>query len=201
MTPEALIIFVRHPELGKVKTRLAREVGNETALAIYKDLLIHTREVAAALAVDRFVFYEDKVHNGDDWPVSQFNKMAQEGKTLGDRMFHSFSTIFNRGYKRVVVIGSDCLELTPDIIREAFEILSVKDSVLGPAADGGYYLLGMQRLFPAAFKDKTWSSSTVLENTLSDLEEASISVGLLPELSDIDTYSDLPASLKTAFNI
>ena len=201
MTPEALIIFVRHPELGKVKTRLAREVGNETALAIYKDLLIHTREIATAVPVDRFVFYEDRVHNGDVWPESGFDKLAQEGKTLGHRMFHSFSVVFEKGYERVVIIGSDCLQLTPEIILNAFATIKTKDSVLGPATDGGYYLLGMRRLIAEAFKEKTWSSSTVLQNTLSDLERASVSVGLLPELSDIDTYSDLPKTVKTAFNI
>jgi rSAM/selenodomain-associated transferase 1 len=188
---KAMIIFVRNPELGKVKTRLAREIGDERALRIYHELLQHTHAVTADLDYDKFVYYADRIGENDVWDKGGFEKRLQEGEQLGDRMLLAFFDLFQQGYKSVLIIGSDCPELTSFIIEDAFDQLRSGDVVIGPSTDGGYYLLGMNRLFPVFFKEKQWSTSTVLADTIRDTVQLKLTCSFLTELSDIDTADDL----------
>ncbi len=188
----ALIIFIKNPEKGKVKTRLAATVGDERALEVYKELLVHTRRVAADVEVDCLLFYSNYVVPDDDWDAGRFKKFVQVGTDLGVRMQGAFELAFDRyGYEHVAIIGSDCAELTSDTITTAFNKLESSDVVLGPSTDGGYYLLGMSRLFPDVFENKHWSTSSVLEDTLVDIKNAGLTYSLLAKLTDIDTEADL----------
>jgi rSAM/selenodomain-associated transferase 1 len=193
---DLLIIFYRNPELGKVKTRLAATVGDEKAFAIYLKLASHTREVALQTACDRVVYYSDFIDTEDSWSNKQFKKRLQTGESLGERMKQAFADSFDSGYNRVCIIGTDCLELTFDILKEAFEVLRQKDSVIGPAYDGGYYLLGMSRFIPEVFHNKKWSTDTVCADTLNDLRHLQCSFEVLTTLQDIDNESDLPQQLS-----
>lgn len=185
----ALIIFARKPELGKVKTRLAASIGNNKALNIYKLLLNHTRSVAKAANATTFIFVTESVTD-DFW--GSFPCELQSGENLGEKMHHAFELIFAKGYKKCVIIGSDCPELSTEIINYAFEVLKDHAAVIGGANDGGYYLLGTKKLVPSLFQNKAWSTANVFENTIQDFINENLSYKQLPFLNDLDEEKDIP---------
>ena len=193
---QALIIFIRNPVSGKVKTRLAKTLGDEKALLIYNYLLAHTHLVTRHLACDKFLYYSDWVEQEDEWENDRYKKRLQHPGNLGERMASAFDELFEEGYQQILIIGSDCIELDETIISKAFEALNDNDAVIGPSSDGGYYLLGMTTYFPELFANKKWGSSSVLTDTLLDLEIANARVGKLITLNDIDEEQDLPDSLN-----
>lgn len=189
MNKNLIIVFVRTPELGKVKTRLAKSIGDVSALTIYKLLLKHTETVLHDLSFDKVVYYSEKVEENDFWEARLFEKKLQKGADLGERMQHAFETAFEQGYQKVLIIGSDLFDLKSIHITTAFEALENHDLTIGPSLDGGYYLLGMKELYPAVFKNKKWGTDSILENTLKDLQQQNVK--LLEALNDIDTFEDL----------
>lgn len=191
MEKNLLIIFVKNPELGKVKTRLAATIGEQEALRIYKQLLAHTWETTKDQPADKVVFYSDYVDFSDEWENDIFQKHRQEGADLGDRMFNAFQWGFSKGYSSVCIIGSDCYELNTKTINDAFERLKKSQVVIGPCLDGGYYLLGMNKLHNFLFKNKHWSTGSVLKETIKDIEKHNLSACLLAVLRDVDVESDL----------
>ena len=199
MNNNLIIVFVRSPEIGKVKTRLARSIGDQSALNVYKILLKHTAAVLRDLSFDKVVYFSEKIDNNDFWENSLFEKKLQKGADLGERMHHAFDTAFNKGYKKVLIIGSDLFDLTSSLITSAFEALETYDISIGPSLDGGYYLLGMKKLQPEIFKNKKWGTDSVLENTLQDLKKQKIK--LLKALNDIDTLEDLKQQPELLYNI
>ena len=189
-----LLIFARQPELGRVKTRLAKGIGAVAALAVYKELLAHTRAVAEAVPATTTVWLSEapRPHLPDAWPT--FPQHAQPPGDLGQRMQHAFAAAFAAGATRVVIVGTDCPGLTASHLTAAFAYLAAgADLVLGPATDGGYYLLGMKQLHPALFQQKVWSTDSVLPGTLADAARLGLAVQLLPPLRDVDTVDDLAA--------
>jgi len=196
MKKRLLIIFYRNPEPGKVKHRLAITVGEERALALYLLMAAHTRKVSQVIDVDKVVYYSEFLDSEDNWGNDQFIKRVQHGNNLGERMNQAFQDSFDMGYESVCIIGTDCLELTSEILIDAFEKLNVCDAVIGPAADGGYYLLGTNAYIPEVFKEKKWSTDTVFSETMQDLMRLNLNVQLLPVLHDIDTEANLPPYLR-----
>ena len=196
MKESALIIFVKNPEPGKVKTRLAKTIGDLKALLIYKELLRHTVHITQNLSCNKYVFYEDSVNRNDLWLNVSYHKCLQNGKDLGERMLNAFSEVIQQGYKKVVIIGSDCYELNTEILLEAFRKLDSRKIVLGPAIDGGYYLLGLRSLISQIFIAIPWSTEKVLTRTLFILNQCQMDYDLLPELRDIDKDTDLTEDLK-----
>jgi len=186
----ALLIFIKNPVLGKVKTRLAASIGNEKALAIYHRLLEHTRKETQTLTADKLLFYSENIPD-DDWSNKTYEKKMQESGDLGYKMKSAFSQAFEQGYEKAVIIGSDCAELKKQHLENAFVALEKHDVVLGPANDGGYYLIGFQRLINEVFDNKTWSTANVLSSTIKDLERLNKTYFLLPTLIDVDNYEDL----------
>ncbi|WP_034260812.1 TIGR04282 family arsenosugar biosynthesis glycosyltransferase [Altibacter lentus] len=186
---KALIIFTRNPELGKCKTRLAATVGDEAALRIYNFLLNHTVSITQELQVDKFVFYSNEIWKDDLWKTRHYHKKLQRGEDLGARMMHAFQEIFDSGYKQAIIIGSDLYDLDSETITHAFKALDTSEVVLGPAADGGYYLLGLKKVIPQLFRSKEWGTETVLKDTLADL--VAEEVALLPEKNDVDRWEDI----------
>ncbi|MGI4751525.1 MAG: TIGR04282 family arsenosugar biosynthesis glycosyltransferase [Janthinobacterium lividum] len=187
----ALIIFVRHPELGKVKTRLAKVIGDEKALNIYKQLLNHTHQITSPLNCRKFVYYAEDVIEHDLWSSPGFTKRKQSGNDLGERMATAFKDLFDQGFQKVLIIGSDCYQLKTDILQEAIHFLGIKEAVIGPTFDGGYYLLGTNRFVPKMFADKPWSTDQVTKQTLEDLDRLNLSYHLLKKLHDVDEAADL----------
>ncbi|WP_299059827.1 TIGR04282 family arsenosugar biosynthesis glycosyltransferase [uncultured Polaribacter sp.] len=196
-----LLIFTRNPELGKAKTRLAKTVGDKTALDIYKFLLQKTRDISTKVAADKAVYYSVKVRENDIWDPEIYQKHQQVGDDLGIRMLNAFKNGFNAGYKKVMIIGSDLNDLSSKNIEKAFLELETNDVVIGPAKDGGYYLLGMNSLHEKVFKNKDWGTETVRKDTLNDLTDQKVK--LLEIKNDIDVYEDIiniPEIMQTFIN-
>ncbi len=185
----ALIIFIKNAEKGKVKTRLAKTVGDNQALKIYKALLQLTRNATQSVNTQRFLFYSNFINGEDEWSEAHFHKLLQHGRDLGEKMKNAFQDICQT-HRKVVIIGSDCASLTDKIINEAFQQLDAFPFVIGPATDGGYYLLGMNQYLPAVFENIAWSTSDVFPKTLQIIKNLGKTYYLLPELSDIDTEED-----------
>ena len=184
-----LIIFTRNPILGKVKTRLAKTVGDKTALDIYTFLLKKTKEITLDSPCDKVVYYSEKIIKNDIWNCNSFRKEVQFGEDLGAKMKNSFYDAFENNYRKVVLIGSDIYDLESYHINEAFKKLDTNDVVMGPALDGGYYLIGLKKMHPKIFDNKKWGSSTVRKDTLKNLEK--VDVHLLPILNDVDVIEDI----------
>ena len=201
MHKNLLLIFTRNPELGKAKTRLAKTVGDETALEIYKFLLKKTRDISSKVTSDKAVYYSVKIRENDIWNENTFQKHQQVGEDLGFRMLNAFKNGFEAGYEKVMIIGSDLYDLTSENIENAFDELNNNDLVIGPAEDGGYYLLGMNSLEETIFKNKNWGTETVRKDTLYDLKDQKVK--LLAFKNDIDVYEDIlniPEIMSTFIN-
>lgn len=188
-TENLLLIFTRNPELGKCKTRLAATVGDKTALTIYNFLLEHTVAITKDLSAHKQVYYTEEIWEDDVWESSIYDKKLQDGINLGDRMQNAFHAGFKAGFKRIIIIGSDMYDISQEDIEQAFIALQNHDFVVGPAEDGGYYLLGMTRLHEPLFQDKVWGTGTVLKNTLSDLKNEDYAT--LSIKNDVDVYEDI----------
>ncbi len=186
----AVIIFAKNLVPGKVKTRLAASIGNDAAFEVYKELLARTRSATETVAADKIVFYSDEVVKKDEWSQS-FLKSKQQGENLGERMMNAFKEIFQQGYGKALIIGTDCPALNESMLLWAFEKLGESDVVLGPAYDGGYYLLAMKELLPCLFENIPWSTSTVFETTIAVCKSNNLSYSLLPTLHDVDEEKDL----------
>jgi len=187
----SLVIFVRNPQLGKVKSRLAKSLGEPQALAIYLKLLQHTRKETEQLRYSKTVYYSDFIDTEDEWNQDLFGKALQSGKDLGERMWTAFEEQFSLGFTSVCIIGSDTPEITTRIIEDAFQVLESHDAVIGPADDGGYYLIGLKKNFRDLFINRQWSTEKVFEDTIEILRVHRLKYHLLPVLSDIDNETDL----------
>ena len=194
MQTSLLMVFVRNPQLGTVKTRLATTVGDKVALEIYIELMRHTAKITHKVSADKKVFYSEKIEQHDVWTEMNFSKALQTKGTLGQRMGNAFRTAFEKGYKKVLIVGSDLYSLKTSHIEKALHQLDKKEVVIGPAQDGGYYLLGLKKNLPALFCNKSWGTSTVLKETLNDLKLKSIF--LMEPLNDIDNFEDLKKETK-----
>ncbi|MCP9236380.1 TIGR04282 family arsenosugar biosynthesis glycosyltransferase [Lewinella sp. JB7] len=191
MQQPALLIMVKNPVAGRTKTRLAQDVGHEKALEMYRVLMRHTRDQAAGLkGVTRYLHYSERVDVADDWPNDDFIKLVQMGPGLGERMAAAFDRAFARDHDRVVIIGSDCPGVTTELLNNAFAALADHEVVIGPALDGGYYLLGMRHPHPELFAGMEWSTAEVLEQTLARTRERGLTVKQLAALSDVDHLED-----------
>lgn len=193
---EAIIIFLKYPELGRSKTRLAATVGAENALKVYQELLEHTRLITKDLNFDKYLFYDKVTPHKMPWGDGIYQTAFQVQADLGGRMSNAFEQLFQKGYERILIIGSDCYDLTQEILEEAIHKLKNKEVVIGPAKDGGYYLLGLTRWIPELFTDVKWSTDEVFTSTTETLNKLQISYDTTPVLSDIDVYEDLPENLK-----
>uniref|UniRef100_Q3AQ78 Glycosyltransferase n=1 Tax=Chlorobium chlorochromatii (strain CaD3) TaxID=340177 RepID=Q3AQ78_CHLCH len=189
-----LAILTRNPELGQVKTRLAKAIGKEAALHIYELLRHRTAEVAQALASERMVFYSNYLPTSDCFSPTHFHYSLQAGADLGERMHHALASGLTAGFRSVVLIGTDCYDITPEILQAAFVALERYEVVIGPATDGGFYLIGMKQPMPHLFFQRKWSTSSVLKESCIRLQQAGTKYALLKELSDIDTLEDLQQS-------
>jgi len=194
-----LLVFCKNPTLGKVKTRLAKTIGDEKALKIYHALLAKTVTVLEKLNVDIHLYYSDFIDKEDCFSTVATQKKKQIGEQLGERMANAFQESFV-AYDKIVIIGTDLWTLEAQDIHEAFQALEKQAVVIGPSKDGGYYLLGLNQFFSEIFKQKEWGTDTVLSSTLKDLDH--INYHLLNEKNDVDTFSDLEEhpTLKAQIN-
>lgn len=196
---DAIIIFIKNPELGKVKTRLAATVGDEKALEVYNKLLKHTRGTTQPLPIEKHLFYSDFIDEEDKWAPDVYKKHLQtQGADLGKKMYDAFMFLHDNEYEKVVIIGSDCIELDGNVLHEAYVNLAENDTVIGPAADGGYYAIGFnfekiekdEEVLNKVFLGKDWSHENVAKEAIESFEQLGLKTHILPELNDIDFEED-----------
>lgn len=188
---KALIVFQKNPVLGKVKTRIAATLGQEQALEIYMQLLNHTYTIINQQQdVDIFIYFSDYLESSMSNIIVDVQFRVQNGNDLGSRMKNAFEQVLGDGYQEVVIIGTDCPEITTAIIHEAFEKLALSDVVFGPAIDGGYYLLGLKNMDINLFDQMTWSHKHVLSESIKRVQINQQTYTLLEMLSDIDNEAD-----------
>jgi len=186
---EALVIFAKNPVKGKVKTRLAKDIGEQKALEVYKKLLQLNYLNTKDLNCKKFIYYSEFADK-DLFDISYEIKIQSDGD-LGIKMRNAFTEIFNSGYDKAILIGTDCPGLKMDIIRQAFDSLDNFDLVFGPANDGGYYLIGMKHANDYLFENIKWSTKFVLEDSIAKVRGKILKHILLETLSDVDTSEDL----------
>jgi hypothetical protein len=188
MKKEVVLVFQKNAILGKVKTRLASGMGELRALEIYRHLVQMTYSALAEVPASIWTYFSDFIPETVNSPIAK--RFAQEGQDLGERMAGAFARSFELGMDKVVLIGTDCPTLQSQHLNEAFEALTHSDLVLGPATDGGYYLIGMKRRADYLFEGISWSTSQVLTETLNVASQHGLTTTLLQELNDIDTSED-----------
>jgi rSAM/selenodomain-associated transferase 1 len=188
MKKEVVLVFQKNEVLGKVKTRLASGMGELRALEIYRHLVQMTYSALAEVPASIWTYFSDFIPETVNSPIAK--RFAQEGQDLGERMAGAFARSFELGMDKVVLIGTDCPTLQSQHLNEAFEALTHSDLVLGPATDGGYYLIGMKRRADYLFEGISWSTSQVLTETLNVASQHGLTTTLLQELNDIDTSED-----------
>lgn len=196
MSVDRLIIFARYPEPGKAKTRLIPALGAEGAATLYRQMAEHT-----LVRVQQFQFrhplcVEIRFAGGDRelmrrWLGTELMYTIQGEGNLGERMSRSLQSAFNSGVQRTVIIGTDCPELDAPLLEQAFSELERHDLVLGVAADGGYYLIGLRRFVPELFTGIAWSTAEVLRQTVEIATGLGLTIAYLPTLADVDYPEDL----------
>ncbi|NIS75616.1 MAG: DUF2064 domain-containing protein [Deltaproteobacteria bacterium] len=196
-----LIVFAKYPEPGKVKTRLAEDIGAERAATIYSymaETVINNVSNQGNYRTEIFFDPPDKDKEIRSWLGNTPDSyLPQHGDTLGGRISNAFRTVFSGVSDRAVIIGTDCLDVSADMVRYAFECLENYHSVIGPADDGGYYLLGLNRYEPEIFQNIDWSTDQVLKQTMGRIKEKGLSLFMLDPLTDIDTVFDLGPEFLT----
>lgn len=190
-----VLIFVKYPEPGKVKTRLAKNIGSENAALLYRNMaesIIY--DLSKLTDYTKIIFFDPPERRNDVMRWLKFNGLsfvAQEGNSLGENMSNAFSHAFSLGAAKAVVIGTDCPQITTQTIVKAFANLETSEVVIGPSYDGGYYLLGLRRLIPELFYDIDWSTNLVFDQTMKRLRHNGIKSECLEMLRDVDTVEDL----------
>lgn len=196
-TRRRVLLFIRAPELGRVKTRLEKKMDAVTVLGLYQCFVEDIVQSLTSGGYDISVFFapSDKAPAVQAWLGSKIHTQAQTGRCLGERMSNAFSSVFAAGVDQAVLIGSDFPDLDLEILHEAFAALQQKDVTIGPAQDGGYYLIGFRKdTFDGdVFTGIDWGTAHVYQKTLQHIHAAGLNGHVLPTWQDIDTYEDLRA--------
>lgn len=194
MKSNVLIIFIKYPQVGFVKTRLAKDIGKRKAASLYRLSVEAVIKRTESRVFQRIIFYtpREKEEEVRSW-LGGFNleMYPQEGNNLGQKLMRAFDFVFKKGAVKTIIIGSDSPEIENKIIISAFKNLKNKHCVIGPSLDGGYYLLGLSRFYKEIFQRIDWGTGRVFKQTLKALNRLQLKVSCLGKLSDIDTLEDL----------
>jgi rSAM/selenodomain-associated transferase 1 len=195
--PAHLIIFTRYPEPGKTKTRMISLLGQYGAARLQQQMTEYTlkqaKKLQKSMSLSIAIFYSGGTEQlMRDWLGNEIIYQQQSDGDLGQRMKSAFARSLSISCDKVVIIGTDCPELNSTVLSQAFELLTCSDLVLGPALDGGYYLIGLSRLIPELFQGINWGTSAVFEQTKAIAQQLKLKVSYLSPLHDIDRPEDLP---------
>ena len=198
-----LVIFAKNPVEGQVKTRISNMIGTGKALQVYNYLFEQTLDAVSILPenIEVTIFFSDNFEDELYNSKRPFNQQIQSGKDLGERMSNAFLEEFKSFIGKVCLIGTDIKGLDNIIIEEAFDYLEENDIVLGPASDGGYYLIGMKQYYPEIFRDIEMGKSSVLKETIERIKLSELKFTLLPILSDVDEFEDIPEDIIRRLNL
>ena len=192
MSENLVIIFVKNVTLGKVKTRLAKSIGDDEAFNVYQYLFnITESESLKVKNSDLHIYFSDKIIESV-WPKKE--KFIQSGNDLGERMMNAFEFGFKKDYKHIIGIGSDLPDLKAELLDLAIKKLKTSDTVIGPSFDGGYYLIGMKKFMPFLFQNKPFDENNLLKITAKEILQKGYSLDKLTLLNDIDNIEDLKNS-------
>ena len=195
-----IILFVKYPQPGKVKTRLSKDIGPDKAAVLYTCFINDILASLSNINADIHIYYNppNTYKKFKAWMGTAYSYSAQRGNNLGERMNNAFFESFKKGYSKTVIIGSDSPDLPVRILKKAFSSLKTNDAVFGPAYDGGYYLIGFKKsgFFSGIFKGIPWSTEQVLKKTRSKLKKAGIKTSMLTRWRDVDTLRDLKNLFK-----
>ncbi|WAC07664.1 MAG: TIGR04282 family arsenosugar biosynthesis glycosyltransferase [Thermodesulfobacteriota bacterium] len=190
-----VLFFVKYPESGQIKSRLAASLAAINIVELYRHFVLDLLAMLEPLAIPFYICYfqENKARECKAWLGENHSYLPQQGNDLGGKMKHCFTHAFSQGFDRVITIGSDSPDLPSYFITEAFSSITTMDSVIGPAFDGGYYLIGFRKetFFPEAFTGIRWSTDKVFEESLAKLKNAGHKTYILPPWHDIDSLGDL----------
>lgn len=207
MTDTCILFFVKYPNLGNVKTRLAKVIGEDVATSLYRhfvqDMLKGFEKIDSQLRICYAPCgTEDPAKDFRDWLGSQYTYRMQEGENIGQRMKHAMQSAFDEGFQRVIIVGSDIPDFPPELITKAFLDLDMQDAALGPSYDGGYYLIGFRKdtFLPEVFDNIPWSTRDVYRATLEKIQNADLDLVRLPDWNDVDTIWDLNLLFRTNRN-
>jgi rSAM/selenodomain-associated transferase 1 len=204
MQSTVLLLFIRYPEPGKVKTRLAATIGADEAAELYRTFVLDILATLDTCGLPLRVCFEPLEKEADlqAWLGAGYVLKPQRGRDLGARMRRAFEEAFFEGFARGILLGSDIPDLPLAVLQEAVDALRRQDAVIGPARDGGYYLIGFRRgsIPPDVFEDIPWSTAAVAQVTLARLEAHGCRIHRLPKWEDVDTAEDLAALGKRARN-
>jgi rSAM/selenodomain-associated transferase 1 len=199
-----ILLFVKYPEKGNVKLRLSKNMDEDIVVELYRCFVQDTLTTVQTSKYPFFIFFHppDSQRKFEKWLGPTFLFLPQKGKNLGERMKNSFTDVFTKGYRKAILMGSDSPDLPQKYLTQAVDILKTKDVVLGPTVDGGYYLIGFNSttFLSNVFEEIPWSTPHVFQETITKIQQATHSVGLLPVWSDIDTISDLKNLIKRTQN-
>jgi rSAM/selenodomain-associated transferase 1 len=193
---KAIIVFARFPVKGKVKTRLAKDLGIDFAAFFYKICAEHTFNEILLLGktgVTPFLFCseESEIDEIKNWSKNKFRYYSQQGNDLGERMLNAFKTIFDAGYQKIILVGTDTPGISAELMNDALNRLKSYKCVIGPSDDGGYYLVGLNSKLYYLFDGMEWSTDSVYRKTIESLKRDNQSYFVLEKLIDIDTKEDL----------
>ncbi len=192
-----VLFFVKYPIAGRVKTRLAEQIGQDVAAGLYRNFVTDILATLKSLDVNFKIVFDppDRRDQFQQWLSKKYSYVPQAGHDLGQKMKNAFLQAFNEGFNSVIVIGSDSPDLPKEYLEFAFHALDTKNVVIGPSSDGGYYLIGFDKeaFLPYVFENISWSSDKVLEQTIDILQQHMQRLYLLPQWYDVDTPADLKA--------
>lgn len=190
-----VLFFVKFPEVGKVKSRLAAEIGDSLAVKLYRHFVQDLMSRLKIINYPIFVCFSppNSLQDFKSWLGEENVYLPQTGENLGQKMKQAFTTIFAEQFKRAILIGSDSPDLPINLITEALEALKTYHTVIGPCFDGGYYLIGFtqEKFLPSVFEGINWSTETVFQKSIEILKENNRTIHSLPTWADVDTFSDL----------
>ncbi|MDF2158003.1 TIGR04282 family arsenosugar biosynthesis glycosyltransferase [Algoriphagus sp. CAU 1675] len=198
MDQAAIIIFRKNRIPGQVKTRLASVLGEDKALEIYEKLVERTLKACHGVIAEKFLYYSDFIPE-ESRQLNGFHFRVQSSGDLGAKMDQALSDIIGEGFSRVLLIGTDCAEMSSEVLNQGLDLLQENEVVLGPAEDGGYYLVGSRKPVPGIFENMTWSTDSVYQETIERLKSLKIKYGVLPVLMDVDVPEDWE-KVKEKFN-
>ncbi len=196
MGNNAVIVFLKAPEKGRVKTRLSKILDESFVLELYWGFIRDTL-LALPPVADKFIYFLplEKKEDLRSWLGDEYQYVLQTGRDLGEKMSNAFKDGFLNGYDRLVLIGTDIPEISETVLRHAFDVLETKDAVIGPASDGGYYLIGFKKesFSEEIFYDMNWSTKGVFRETLRAMDKMNLKYERVQELNDVDPPEDLNA--------
>lgn len=190
-----VLVFIKSPEIGKVKSRLSSSIDKETVLEIYRLFVQDILQNLEKLPYEKIICYHPKnaIDGIKKWLGSDYIYIPQNGRNLGERLKNGFIQGFEKGFTKLIAIGSDSPDMKLGFFNDAFENLDAHDTVIGPCTDGGYYLIGFSNssFYPKVFDDIPWSTEFVYEKSLDSINRGNLKVYILPVWQDVDTIEDL----------